>query len=486
MSVRPANLLFILSDEHSPKALGRAGHPFVHTPNLDALAARGTRFAAASTPSPICVPARAALATGRPLHEMGRYFDNADAYDGGVRSWHHALREAGRSVVSIGKLHFRGLQGDDHGLSAEQLAMHIVDGKGDLLGLIRDEGSPPRKGAAKMSAAAGPGESDYTRYDRDIAAAAQVWLREEAPRQDKPWCLFVSLVTPHFPLTAPPEHFYRYAARPMPVPKLYAKDERPRHPFLADYAATVPYDAHVRDEATMQRMMAGYYGLVSFMDEQVGKILQCLEECGLSGNTRVLYSSDHGDNVGARGLWGKSTMYEESVGIPMILAGEGVPAGQVVGTPVSLTDVYATVLDAVGVQEAPPDGSLSLIGVAWGEAPTDRMVLSEYHATGSREAAFMLRDTRWKYVHYVSYPAQLFDLQSDPEELHDLAQDPAHAGIAAAMEARLREMVDPAAVDRLVKARQATILEANGGRDAVLRRGDLPYSPPPGVRPAWS
>jgi choline-sulfatase len=486
MSVRPANLLFILSDEHSPKALGRAGHPFVHTPNLDTLAASGTRFSAASTPSPICVPARAALATGRPLHEMGRYFDNADAYDGGVRSWHHALREAGHDVVSIGKLHFRGQPGDDHGFSTEKLAMHIVDGKGDLLGLIRDQGSPPRKGAAKMSAAAGPGESDYTRYDRDIAAAAQTWLREEAPRRDKPWCLFVSLVTPHFPLTAPPEHFYRYASRPMPMPKLYGHGERPHHPFLADYAATVPYDSHVQDEATVQRMMAGYYGLVSFMDEQVGKILHCLEECGLSGATRILYTSDHGDNVGARGLWGKSTMYEESVGVPMILAGRGVPAGHVAGTPVSLTDVYATVLDAVGVLEAPPSGSLSLFDVARGEAPADRMVLSEYHATGSREAAFMLRDARFKYVRYVSYPAQLFDLRSDPEELHDLAQDPAHTGTIAAMEARLRETLDPTAVDRLVKARQDGILEANGGREAVLSRGDLPFSPPPGVRPAWS
>jgi choline-sulfatase len=486
MPVRPANLLIILSDEHSPKALGRAGHPFVHTPYLDALAARGTRFSAASTPSPICVPARAALATGRPLHEMGRYFDNADAYDGGVRSWHHALRESGHDVVSIGKLHFRGQPGDDHGFCDEKLAMHIVDGKGDLLGLIRDQGSPPRKGAAKMSAAAGPGESDYTRYDRDITAAAQTWLREEAPRRDKPWCLFVSLVTPHFPLTAPPEHFYRYASRPMPMPKLYAQEERPDHPFLADYAATVPYDSHVRDEATVQRMMAGYYGLVSFMDEQVGKILHCLEECGLSGATRVLYTSDHGDNVGARGLWGKSTMYEESVGVPMILAGGGVPAGHVAGTPVSLTDVYATVLDAVGVAEAPPGGSLSLFDMALGEAPADRMVLSEYHATGSREAAFMLRDARFKYVRYVSYPAQLFDLRSDPEELHDLARDPAHAGTITAMEARLQERLDPAAVDRLVKARQDGILEANGGREAVLSRGDLPFSPPPGVRPAWS
>lgn len=484
MKIRPANLLFILSDEHSPKALGCVGHPFVRTPNLDALAARGTRFSAASTPSPICVPARAALATGQPLHRLGRYFDNADPYEGGVRSWHHALREAGHRVVSIGKLHFRGAPGDDHGLSEEQLAMHVVDGKGDLLGLIRDDGMAPRGGAAKLSGSAGPGESDYTRYDRDITAAAQVWLREEAPRRDRPWCLFVSLVTPHFPLVAPPEHYYIY--RDLPAPKQYGRSERPQHPFIADYAGTMAYDSHVRDAATVQRMLAGYYGLVSFMDEQVGKILRCLDDCGLGDATRVLYSSDHGDNVGARGLWGKSTMYEESVGVPMILAGEGVAAGAVVGTPVSLTDVHATVLEAVGVAEPPPPGSASLFGVATGAAPADRAALSEYHATGSREGAFMLRDRRHKYVRYVSYPAQLFDLERDPEELADLAGDPSHAATLAAMEARLGAILDPAAVDHAVKARQAALVEANGGRAVVMARGDLPYSPPPGVRPAWS
>jgi choline-sulfatase len=484
----PQNLLFILSDEHAPNALGCAGHPFVRTPNLDALAARGTRFRAASTPSPICVPARAALATGRELHQVGRYYDNADPYDGQVRSWHHALREAGHEVVSIGKLHFRGQPGDDHGFSEEKLAMHVVDGKGDLLALIRDETAPPRKGAAKMSAAAGPGESDYTRYDRDITAAAQVWLRERAKtRPDKPWCLFVSLVTPHFPLTAPPEHFYRYPPEVVGMPKLYAPDERPRHPFIEDYARTIPYDSHVRGPEDVHRMRAGYYGLVSFMDEQVGKILACLEDCGLSGATRVLYSSDHGDNVGARGLWGKSNMFEESVGVPMILAGEGVAAGATCATPVSLTDAFATVLDAVGCAETPPPRSTSLFAIARGAEP-DRATFSEYHASGSREAALMLRKGHWKYIRYPTYPAQLFDLDSDPEELADRAADPACAGVVAAMEALLEARLGttPAALDARVKARQRAILEANGGRAAVLARGDLPFSPPPGVRPAWS
>jgi len=483
------NLIVILADEHNPKALGAAGHPFVRTPNLDALAARGTRFTSAITPSPICVPARAALATGRNLHAMGRFHDNADPYEGSVRSWHHALRDAGHEVVSIGKLHFRGNPGDDHGFSQEQLAMHVVDGKGDLLSLIRDETAPVRKGAAKLAATAGPGESDYTRYDRDITAAAQIWLRARAagPAPEKPWVLFVSLVTPHFPLIAPPEHFYQYPPAVVGVPKLYGAAERPTHPAIRDYATTVPYDANVPDLATAQRMMAGYYGLVSFMDEQVGKILDCLADCGLSDSTRLLYTSDHGDNVGARGLWGKSVMYEESVGIPMILAGAGVAEGALCATPASLTDVYATVLDAAGVDEAPPEGSMSLFALAEGAAP-GRAVISEYHASGSREAAFLLRQGATKYVRYATYPPQLFDLDDDPEELVDLAADPSQGMRIAALEVQLREALDgdPADIDAAVKARQAGILAAAGGREVVMARGDLPYSPPPGVRPAFT
>ncbi|NKC30735.1 sulfatase-like hydrolase/transferase [Falsiroseomonas selenitidurans] len=485
----PQNLLVILADEHSPKALGCAGHPFVQTPNLDRLAARGTRFTAAYTPSPICVPARAAMATGQALHAMGRYADNADPYDGAIPSWHHMVRAAGHEVVSIGKLHFRGLPGDDHGFTEERLAMHVVEGKGDLLALIRDETAPPRKGAAKMAAGAGPGESDYTRYDRDIAAAAEAWLQaKQGAAPDRPWVLFVSLVTPHFPLTAPPQHFDRYPPEVVGMPKLYAPDQRPTHPFIRDYAATVPYDSGVTDQATVQRMLAGYYGLVSFMDEQVGRILAALEGTGLSGATRVLYTSDHGDNVGARGLWGKSVMYEESASVPMILAGQGVTPGAVCATPVCLTDLAATVLEAVGCATPPPAGSASLFRIAEG-AEADRTVLSEYHASGSREAAFLLRDGPYKYVRYATYPPQLFDLAADPEELADLATDPGNALLLARLEIALREKLggaDPAEIDAGVKARQAAILAANGGREAVLARGDLPFSPPPGVTPAWS
>ena len=479
--LRPANLLVIMSDEHNPKLMGSAGHPFIRTPNLDRLAARGTSYSAAYTASPICVPARAAFATGRYIHQIG-YWDNVDAYEGRVPSWHHALRERGHEAVSIGKLHFRGLPGDDHGLSEEIVPMHIYKGHGDIKMLIRNP-PPVRKAGAKLAQSARPGESAYTVYDRDITARAQVWLHEAALRRPaKPWVLFVSLVAPHFPLTAPPEHYYEYWQRDLPMPKLYAKGERPTHPYVRDYAEISDYDSGFDGPQAVKRALAGYCGLVSAMDENVGKVLTALERSGLAGETRVLYTSDHGDNLGARGLWGKSTMYEESAGVPLILAGEGVPAGARVKSPASHIDIFRFVLEATGI--ATPDLLQASPGERLLDLPADRAVLSEYHTVGSRSAVFMLRSARYKYMHYADgYPPQLFDLERDPEELVDLAADPAHAAALAAMREQLYAMLDPIEVDRRAKRRQAELLERWGGIEAANKAGDLGYTPAPGSAP---
>ena len=145
--MQPANLLFILSDQHARGALGCYGNPVVRTPNLDRLAARGVRFQNVYTPCPICVPARASLATGQYVHQIG-YWDNAFPYDGAVPSWHHRLREQGHRIDSIGKLHFSGSD-DDHGFSREIDPLHVVDGVGDILGSIRDD--PPFREQAQGS-----------------------------------------------------------------------------------------------------------------------------------------------------------------------------------------------------------------------------------------------------------------------------------------------------------------------------------------------
>lgn len=483
MPLAPKNLLVVMSDEHSPRALGAASHPLAQTPSLDRLAAHGTRFTAAYTTSPICVPARAGFATGKYPHQVG-YWDNADAYEGSTPSWHHLMRERGHRVVSIGKLHFRGLPGDDHGFSEELLAMHVVGGVGDVKGLVRED-IPRRNGYDKLARLAGPGESPYTRYDRDIAARARTWLRDEAPRRpDKPWALFVSFVCPHFPLVAPPEFYARYPLDRIPLPKQYLPLERPDHPYLRDYDACVAYDLGFGgDHDKVRRALAGYFGLVSFMDDNVGSVLLALEEAGLSGDTRVVYTSDHGDNAGARGLWGKSTMYEESAGVPLILAGPDIAAGAQCATPASHVDLFPFFLECVGAPA--PRGSyhgVSPLALAAG-AEAGRAVLSEYHALGSTGGITMLRKGRWKLVHCVRYRPQLFDLQSDPEELVDRAGDPGCGGVLAGLEAELRRFCDPEEVDARAKRRQAELLARHGGREAALARGDLNYTPAPGQAP---
>jgi choline-sulfatase len=480
MATPATNFLVIMSDEHNPKVMGCAGHPVIGTPHLDALAARGTRFAAAYTTSPVCIPARAGFACGKYIHQIG-FWDNADAYDGSVPSWHHALRSHGHRVASIGKLHFH-LVDEDHGFTEEQVPMHIIEGKGDLMGLVRED-LPRRGGAKKMAAMAGPGESPYTLYDKEICSRAQIWLREEGTVDTgKPWVLFVSFVAPHFPLTAPPEHFYRYWKQDLPMPKLYAREQRPRHPYLQDYRESFCYDDYFETEADVKRAIAGYFGLVSYLDENIGKILRVLDDTGLAASTRVMYTSDHGDNLGARGLWGKSTMYEEIAGVPLILAGPDVPAGAKVQIPVSHVDAYPTIVESAGVRfddvkDAHP--GVSLVDIANGARP-DRTVLSEYHGMGSTTGAFAIRVGKWKYVHYVKYPPQLFDLERDPEEIHDLGSDRAHAEIVEECRRSLYRLCDPQDVDRRAKARQAELLRAHGGREAVIRRGDLGFTPAPG------
>jgi choline-sulfatase len=422
------------------------------------------------------VPARAAFAVGKYIHQIG-YWDNADPYDGKTPSWHHRLRDKGHRVVSVGKLHFRSTD-DDNGFSEEIVPMNVFERKGDLYGLLRGDDMPGRADGKKLAALSGPGESEYTWYDREIASRAQIWLRQEAPKYgDRPWVLFVSFVAPHFPLTAPPHWYYRYPFERIPMPKLYAKHERPSHPYVRDQGENTGYDKYFEDEAAVKRARAGYLGLISSLDENIGHLLETLEDTGLAANTRLLYTSDHGDNLGARGLWGKQVMYEEAAKVPMILAGPDVPVG-VRSAPVSHVDVYPTVMQCLG-EQAPEASGVSLLG----KLP-ERSILSEYHASSSRAGEYMVRHGKWKYVYFVRYPdqPQLFDLETDPQELQDLGTDRAFHGARKECHERLLAMLDPEEIDRRAKRRQAELVAANGGREAVLRRGSFAYSPPPGFK----
>jgi choline-sulfatase len=484
-TMKTANLLFIMSDEHNRRVMGCAGHPMVRTPSFDALAGRGVRFTDAYCNSPICVPSRASFATGRYFHEIG-FWDNGIPYDGSVPSWGHRLNEAGLTAVSIGKLHFRSAD-DRNGFTEEVMPLHVVGGIGDLVGMIRDD-TPPRKAALRLGPEAGPGDSSYQRYDERITDAAVEWLRQRAATaHSKPWVLFVSLVCPHFPLLSRPEWYELYPLDQVPWPMFYAMNERPRHPFIDAMRRIAPYD-DAFDEASVRRALVAYFGMVSFLDHNVGRLMHALEESGLMETTRVIYTSDHGDNLGARGLWGKSNMYEDSVGIPMLMAGPDIPAGYVCREPVSLVDGFPTILDSAGVPRMASDAGLpgaSLFDVIRGHTGP-RTVFSEYHASGPVTGAFMVRRGRYKLIHYAGMPPQLFDLAADPWEANDLAGDPGFSGVLAACEADLRAIADPEAIDARARRDQRARIDAFGGREAVLARGTFGHSPVPRETPVYT
>jgi choline-sulfatase len=480
--VKPANLLIILSDQHNKRALGCYGHPHVRTPNIDRLAARGTRFTSAWTNSPICVPARAAFATGRYVHRI-RCWDNAIAYDGQLPSWGHRTMAQGHRTVSIGKLHYTRCDPARNGFHEELMPMHIADGLGDLAGLIRDE-LIVRTGDRSLARESGPGESHYCRYDREIADAACRWIATQgASRHERPWVLYVGFVCPHPPFVPPPAFHALYAEQEIALPERYAEHERPRHPWLDAMRRMRPYDEGFRSPDEVRHAIACYYGLVSYLDHNVGRVLDALDASGLAGSTRVIYGSDHGENLGARGFWGKSTLYEESAGIPLIVAGPDVPEGCSVDTPVTLVDAFPTILECVGARPDAADADLagdSLVAIAGGRVPT-RSVLTEYHASASISAAFAIRRGRYKYIHYTGFAPMLFDVARDPCERHDLAAEPEHAAARAECEAALRALLDPEAVDRLAKADQAATIARAGGRERIMSRGSIHHTPPPGV-----
>ncbi len=478
--MKPANLIVIMSDEHDPRFMGASGHPLVQTPTFDRMAANGVNFTNAYTPCPICVPARAAFATGQYVHRI-RHWDNAMPYTGAIRGWGHILQDNDIRVESIGKLHYRHAE-DPAGFDIEHIPMNVYNGVGMVWGSIRDPLPAEAPPTRMLGEYIGPGESTYTEYDRSVTNLTVDWLRETASKKSKePWVLYVGLVAPHFPLVAPEEFFARYDIADMPPSKLHPKDGYKHHPWIADHEAFWSSDTQFKDETERKTAIAAYYALCTWVDHNVGKIIDALDETGLNDTTRVIYTSDHGDNVGARGLWGKSNLYQESTAIPMIMTGPDITPG-VCRTPVDLLDLFPTILDGVGIDPASHIGDRpgkSVFDVAANPDNIERPAFSEYHAVGSNFGGYMLRKGKWKYHYYVSYPPELFNIEVDPEEMHDLAGDPGHADVIKQMEAALRDICDPEAVDQLAKSDQQALIDKHGGREQARLVGAPGATPPP-------
>ena len=471
------NLIVILSDEHRSDVLGCLGHPFIQTPHLDKLAAKGTLFTNAYTPSPICVPARAAFASGQYVHQTS-HWDNATPYIGTPKGWGHQLQAAGTKVESIGKLHYRYPE-DDTGFDRFHVPMMVKDGVGMIWASIRNEDERLTAPARMLGEYIGSGESSYTRYDRAVTNKTVDWLHDHKDSTEG-WCLYVGFVAPHFPLVVSQEFYDLYKDIDFTDIKAHPNNGTARHPWVELQNAMMDSDTRFQDDAERHSAHVAYYGLVSWLDHNVGQIMNALDETGLAENTTVIYSSDHGDNVGARGLWGKSNCYEESAAVPMIMAGPNIGHDKC-HTAVSLLDISATIPSFFGLEPTPEMVGTDLRALAQSPEDKNRVIFSEYHAAGAVTGAFMLRKGDWKLIYYVGFKPELFNLDTDPDEIINYAEEPAYDKILADLMAELRAICDPEAVDAKAHAEQRVMVDALGGLEAVREMGPKGATPPPDI-----
>ena len=481
MAQTPMNLLYLFTDQHSKFVTGCYGNPYVYTPNLDRLAGRGVRFTNAYCNNPICVPSRASMSIG----DYGfrhSYWDNSFPYAAKEDSWGTRLVENGYPVTTIGKLHYKDAESTASGFPDQRIPLHVRDGIGDLTHSIRD-GTMKRPALRQVVLDAGPGDSDYIHYDRKVAQLAAEFLTGEGKDSKKPFCLFVGFVCPHFPWKVPPEIMKRYEPyEHLPRPIQWDAGERPMHPAIVKHRREL-FLEEMFSEEEMRQAVAAYYGMTTFVDSQIGIVLDALKAAWLEENTRIIYTDDHGDSVGDHGLFFKHTMYEGSVGIPMLMAGPDLPQGITVDTCVSLLDIFPTVLDNFGLVPGEADRSLpgkSLFRVIGGDRE-ERPIFAESHCIGFDDSVFMLRYRQYKYVYYAGgYEPQLFDLAADPHECRDLAGDPAYQEVRRMLDAELKKIADPEALSARAKQEQWDHMMAMGGKERAM--GQLmAYSPTPKV-----
>lgn len=439
------NILFIMSDQHRYDWMGCAGTEQVSTPNLDRLASQGVQFTQATCNSPLCAPARAALATGlRPAR--CHVLDNS--YSLAMNAWtiYRHLRRYGYRTALFGKLDlhkpqmYNGVHGDlpvlyhlgftdpleaegkQHG--AQQVSIELDDGSRQRLLLGPYQRHLQRKGL--LDAFTRDYEYRYTQHKhyaepsvlprRDFEDA---WIGEKAceylrrVNDDSPWFAFVSFVGPHNPWDAPKEYLERYLDVAMPAP-------------VMDKGATRAEWVQRKQElmgrgtspATAQKMRQNYSGMVTLIDDHVGAMLSILEERGLLNNTIVVYTSDHGEMLGNLGLVHKSVNYEPALRVPMILSGWGIPKLGQRDDLVELFDLTPTLLDLLSLPVPADLDARSFMPLLHGETSAHREV-----QIAQLPFTTCIRNSQYKAIANPNDRPELYDLRSDPGETTNVVQE---------------------------------------------------------------
>lgn len=452
------DMILLFSDQHAQRVAGPYGDAIAETPSLDRLAAEGVTFDNCYTPAPICGPARMAMLTGRYPHRTG-VLTNNDMLPSDMPTYAHALGAAGYETISVGRLHTLGPD-QLHGFSARDVGDHSPAwpgvGRHDM-GLLRRTHGPNRVSLER----AGRGNSAYQDLDEATveAALARIDALAEARREgaSHPFFLQIGFMLPHPPYVARSTDYDRFAGR-VPPPRLPPPNDP--HPWLGWWRDNRGLEDVSASEA--ERARTAYYALVGRLDLWLGCILDRLDESGLAGNALTVYASDHGEHLGERGLWWKHTMRDESAKVPLIMRWPGVlERGTRRAACVDLLDLAAAFVEAGGGRTLPNADGRSLLPLARSpRAPWQNRIFSEYcvdagepYSGGQATEQRMVREGRWKYVHYEGLPPQLFDLEVDPDELQDRAGGPDVADIEAGLRAAVLADWNPQAIARRMAAR---------------------------------
>ena len=465
---RAPNILFIMADQLAASVLPAYGHKLVKTPNLDRLAARGTVFENAYCPNPICASSRFAMMSGQTSSRIGA-FDNASEFPAAVPTFAHYLRSLGYATCLSGKMHFVGPD-QLHGFE-ERVTTDIYPSD---FGWTADWAQKIEPYAPSQMSMRGVVESGLCvrslqmDYDDDVANQSVQWLYDQARRTgDKsaadggaqPFLLVSSFTHPHNPFTISQEYWDLYRDADIDMPAVPFIPYEKRDPWSQRYYKLIRQDEHIVTDAHIRSARHAYYGMVSYIDRKVGMLLDTLEKIGQIDNTVIIFTADHGDMLGERGMWYKFNPYENSVRVPLFISAPGAKAGQRVAANCGLVDLLPTLLDLATGGKPPAlvdhcDGHslskwLNGTDTAWKDE-----ALVEFTSEGVHAPAFILRKGKYKYVYCEGDPGMLFDLQADPRELTNLCSDPAFAALTKQMVDEIETRFAPARVKQEVLASQ--------------------------------
>lgn len=416
------NILIVISDQHSRRWSSPYGHQFIQTPNMQRLSDDGVTFDCAYTNSPICVPARASFMTGKHVSNIG-VWDNGTPLSSDEPTWAHLLNAAGYETTLCGKMHFQG-QDQHHGFT-KRILDDVHGTHSSKLNAYWADPDPSRRGAGRdFFEEVGPGDHYYSDYDEEAAKRASTYL-SEPERNSQPWALVVGFITPHNPFICRQPYWDMYYPEHADLPTNPAHHDtlHPRNQRMAEWFDTVDLT-----DDQIRRCRAAYYGLCSYTDDQLGVVLDALDDNGLTEDTIVIYTSDHGEANGEHGMWHKQSFYEDSCAIPFIVKGPGVSGnGRRSAEPISLVDLSRTLLE-LGNASIPDgiDGKdlTPLLGGA--QDDPNAHAISEYFAVGANASSRMLRQGDWKLIFHHNEAPELFNLKEDPEERNDLSSTTTH------------------------------------------------------------